>query len=175
MSSQGRKLTSNEQISAQELQWRKSYAAFLRATGCSYQKIASIVHVRRGLVKEWFEDEELQDKVHLVQQAIVDNTIKFLNESALEMAQIVADIARLHKMSDPAVALRAAESALDRVGLSKVNKSESKVTKENKDSLTLSDDEFLDKVAGLPLESQTRIAELATEMQAEIEKAKYQE
>jgi hypothetical protein len=128
--------------------------------------------VQTGIVKKWFQDEEMQDKVAIVQADIVSGAVSHLKNASMELSEMLLELAR--RTTDDAVKLRAIESGLDRVGVSKVNKSESVVTKTERSEVDFTSDVF-ERMEGLPLETQSKLAALATEMDELVQASKGQE
>lgn len=164
-----RKIEREDDLDAAQLEWKKSYAVFLKAADFSYGYMSDILGVTRSIVKHWFEDPQMRVRVTEIQSDITEGAIKHLKRAQLELIELLLQMAR--NESDAAVRLRAIESGLDRTGLSKVNKSESKLTKEEKETHEFSP-EFFERLEGLPLETQHKLAEMATEMESMIRESK---
>jgi hypothetical protein len=163
------KVTSADELQPAELQWAKSYAAVLKAVGYSFRYISDTVMVQTGIVKSWFDEEEVQKRVLQVQEDIVAGAVDHLQNYAVELVEMLMELAR--STTDDSVKLRAIESGLDRVGVAKVNKSESVVTKNERTEFGISP-ESLEKMEALPLETQEKIAKLASEMEDLMTSAK---
>jgi hypothetical protein len=103
---------------------------------------------------------------------MVEGGVDLLNRHAVEFSQMLVDLAR--RTQDDPLLLKVIEAGLDRVGISKVNKSESKVTKTERAELTATDD-FWDKFEALPIDSQKKIADLMSAARTELEEAQYSE
>lgn len=164
-----RKIESEKKIEASDLQWMKDRAVFLKAAGFSYRKISDVVRVTTSIVKHWFEDPEMHQRVEVIREDTLAGAISFLQSAQLELVQHLLDIAR-----DPARGsdqLKAILEGMGLVGMVKVNKSESKAKTEETQTLELSAD-FFDKLEGLPLETQERLAQLAGEMDSLVQEAK---
>jgi hypothetical protein len=157
-----KKVTDLSELTNAEAMWAKSYAATLKAVGWSWRYISDTINIQTGLVKAWADDEDFKTMVDKVAGDIVDGASEHLNRHAVEWAEMLAELARTTQ--DPAIKLRILEAGLDRVGLSKVNKSESKVTKNDRQEVAFSS-EFFERMEGLPIETQQRLAEMAAEME----------
>jgi hypothetical protein len=167
-----RKVTNEDELDILQLQWKKDYAVFLKAADYSYGYISDAVGVTRSIVKHWFEDETMRKLVVLVQEDTTKGAIEFLKKASLELVELLLDIARSEE--DSTVRLRAILEGLDRIGLAKVNKSESKVLTEDKQVVGFSPEAF-EHLEGLPLETQQELAKMATEMQEMVDNSKGKE
>jgi len=166
------KVTSLDQMSKAEIQWSKDYASVLKAVGYSYRYISDTLMIQTGIVKAWFEEPEVQERVETVLADIVSGAVDHLRNYAVELVEMLMELART--TSDDSVKLRAIESGLDRVGVAKVNKSESIVSKTERQEFDFSQEAF-EKLEGLPLETQEKIARLSAEMEVVINDAKGKE
>ena len=164
-----RKVTNEDELDALALAWKKHYAVFLKAADYSYGYISDALGVTRSIVKHWFEDDEMRGLVKQVQEDTIDGAIKFLKRSSIELVELLLDVARSE--TDAAVRLRAILEGLDRIGMAKVNKSESKVLNEDKQTHEFSPD-FFEKLEGMPLETQQQLAGMAEEMESLMRSAK---
>lgn len=167
-----KKVTDESELHPAELVWMKDYAAMLKAVGYSYRYIGDTISVRAGLVKQWILEEDQQKKIAIVQADIVSGAADHLRRHAIELSEMLLELAR--RTTDDAVKLKAIESGLDRVGLSKVNKSESVVTKNERTEHDFSADLF-ERIEALPFETQEKILDMAKEMDALVEEARGRE
>jgi hypothetical protein len=167
-----RKVTNEADLDAAQLTWKKDYAVFLKAADYSYGYISDALGVGRSMVKHWFEDEEMRKRVVTVQNDTIEGAITFLKRRSIELIELLLDIARTTE--DPAVRLRAVTEGLDRIGMAKVNKSESRVLNESKEEHEFSP-EFFERLEGLPLETQQRLAGMAEEMETMIKSSRGKE
>jgi hypothetical protein len=163
------KVTDESKMLPAELEWAKSYAAVLKAAGWSYRYISDTTMVQTGIVKAWFEEKEVQEKVAQVQADIIAGAVGLLKNYAVDLVEMLMELART--TADDSVRLKAIESGLDRVGVAKTSRSESIVTKNERTEFDISAETF-EKMEALPLETQEQIARLAAEMEAVIENAK---
>lgn len=163
-----KKVTDLDELTNAEVMWAKGYAATLKATGWSWRYISDTVNIQGSLVKAWADDKEFQQMVEKVSTDIVDGASEHLNRHAVEWAEMLAELART--TTDPATKLKILEAGLDRVGLSKVNKSESKVSKNETREVAFSS-EFFERMEGLPVETQSKLASMAAEMEEIMEQA----
>lgn len=170
-----RKLETIDDLGAAEIVWMKDRACFLKAMGLSYRKISDQIGVTTVVVRGWFDDTELRDRVTTLQTDMVESAKKLAEQYSLEAMQILMSTARTaiarENFGD---AIRASEGILDRVGLAKVNKSESKVTKETREEHDLSSGLF-ERLESLPIETQQELARLSAEMDALVQAAKGEE
>lgn len=163
------KVTNLDDLTNAELHYSQAYAAALKATGHSWRYISDTINIQTSLVKAWADDETWQAMVAKVASDIVEGGVENLRRASLDLTEMLLDLAR--RTTDDGVKLRAIESGLDRVGIAKVNKSESIVRKRDETEHSLSAD-LVEKMEGLPLTTQQRLAELAIEMDELISSAK---
>lgn len=167
-----RKLEHEDQMDAATLAWKKDYAVFLKAADHSYRKISKILGVTSRMVKTWFEDPKMQERVNVVRADMVDGAMKVLKLASVEAAQILLDSARgALSQGMWKEAREGAESVLDRNGVSKVNKSESKVTKTDRVEHDTAEG-FFDKFEALPHETQVAIANLMGQVESLVADAR---
>lgn len=163
------KVTNLDDLLVAELEYAKTYSAILKATGHSWRYISDTLNIQTGLVKAWADDENWQAIVAKVSSDIVDGGVTLLNNATVDLVEMLLDLAR--RTTDDSVKLRAIESGLDRVGVTKINKSESKVTRSDRVETDLSPG-FFDRFEALPLESQRKMAELMSEAEKVFEEAR---
>jgi hypothetical protein len=137
-------------------------ACLLKAAGFSYTYIAEAVASTRGVVKGWFEQPAMQTRVAEFQKDFIDGAVKLVKTYAIEIFEMLMDIARDGTI-DPKVRIQAMTELLDRMGLAKVNKSESAVTKKSEVDIT-------DKT-GLMAAMTDAPPEVQQEMAAKLEEA----
>lgn len=155
------KVTNLDDLTAQELTFARAYSATLKATGWSWRYMSDTLNIQGSLIKAWADDPDWQAMVAKVADDIVTGGIDHLNRHTVDLVEMLLELAR--KTTDDAVKLRAIEGGLDRVGLSKVNKSESRVTNTEKAEVAF-DDGFMARLAGMPVEVQTKVAEMMSEV-----------
>jgi len=141
-------------------------ACHYKAASLTYKQIAERLQLTENIVKKWFQDQAMQEKSAKLVQDMIGNTIRFGQTQAFDMLEIIAEVARTS--DDDKTAVQAACEYLDRVGLTKINKSESKsaaVVREEHE-VTLTDKtgllEALQESA--PPEVVSRAAELVDEL-----------
>lgn len=134
-------------------------ACFLKAADFSHTYIGEALGVSRGVVKGWFEDNpEMREKVAKIQKDYIDGAVKLLKTYAIELVEMLVEIARSDV--DPATRIKAITEALDRMGMSKVNKSESVVSGTQKSEVELVDKSgMIEKLKDAPPEVQAQVAE----------------
>lgn len=156
-----KKVSNESDLSPDQVAFKKLQVAFLRASDFPAGYISDNVRVSTGLVRKWLKDPEVQEHVNEIRADILDGAVNYMKTYAIEAVEGIAEIAR--HSGDSKVALQAWTELLDRVGVTKVNKSESYVTKE--ESVSLNADTLMDQLESLPLETQHQIAELSEEIQ----------
>jgi hypothetical protein len=131
------RIVGEDALSVVELATKKEAACFLKSADYSYIYIAEALNVTRSMVKMWFEDEAMRQRVAEIQTDFLDGAVKLLRTYAIELIEMLVEIARYTE--DDKVAIQAITEALDRMGLSKVNKSESAATNVLKSEFDITD------------------------------------
>lgn len=126
------KLTEGEQYVFMER------ACLLKAAGFSHKYIAEAVDSTSGTIKSFFAQPAWQSRVAEFQQDFIDGAVKLVKTYAIEIFEMLMEIARDGHI-DPKVRIQAMTELLDRMGLSKVNKSESAVVKTDKHEFDIAD------------------------------------
>lgn len=166
------KLDIDSKIAEADLLWLKQRAVILRAGGSSASQIGNTLSVTKRMVRRWFEDEEMQKQVALIRSDIAAGAIAHIENSLIEAAELMMKNARAaYKAGAYSDSIRAAAEVLDRGGISKVNKSESRVKEEHEHKFT-GTEEFFDTFSALPLETQREIADLMQEVEQKVTAAK---
>lgn len=161
-----RTVVSPDKLQPWELDVKKEMACHYKASDYKYSEIADILSVTVDVVKKWFQEPAMQERASAIIEDMVDSSIRFGRLGAFEMLDIIASIAR--SSPDDKVAMTAACEYLDRIGLTKVNKSESATTatvkKENEINL-IDKSGLIEALAdGAPPEVLHRAAELLDEL-----------
>jgi len=119
-----RKLTTEGSLTAFDRQVKRELACHYKASNFSYIYIADALGLSRDIIKKWFQEPEMQARAAELVKNMVDAAVKFGQTHSFEMMEMLAEIART--TDDDKVAIQAICEYLDRIGLTKVNKSESK-------------------------------------------------
>lgn len=150
-------LTASEKIIKIEL------ACFLKAQDFSWNYIADSLGVSKDTLKRWWADDELGmvARVAEIHEDIVQGAIKLLKSYAIEIIEELMVLFRTTE--DEALAAKVGFELLDRLGLAKVNKSESVVATTAREELTISDPgNLLGKMRDM---SPEKAAEVATKLE----------
>lgn len=164
ISRRGRKdktITDEQSIDDFDLAVFKKTAAYLKASGFSYTYIGNSFGISKNVVKKWFADPELQKLTQNVQQDFIDGAVKIMRTYSIELAEIFMEIARDQREAT-SDRLKAGVELWDRMGLAKVNKSESmaSVTKTERQQLEITDTTgLLERARNAPAEVQAKMAE----------------
>lgn len=118
-----RKLTSEANLTEFDRAIKRELACHYKASSFSYNYIADALGVTRDIVKKWFMEPDMQERSAKLVEDMVGAAVKFGQTHAFEMMEMLAEIART--THDDRVAIQAITEYLDRIGLTKVNKSES--------------------------------------------------
>ena len=161
-----RRLVNVDSMTETERAVKKEAACFLKAADYSYTYIGNALGISKSAVRKWFDEEPaMRSRVVAIQKEYVDGAVMLLKTYAIELIEMLVEIARSD--IDPKVRIQAITEALDRMGLSKVNKSESAVTKTDRHEVDLTDKTGL--VAAMqdaPPEVQQEMARKLEEVQA---------
>lgn len=155
-----KRVRSETELGPEVVAAKRVQACYLRAGDFAYPYIAEACGVSEDTIKRWFMEDEMQDLLAKVIEDQVDGAVKLLKTYAIELLEMLVNIARTTE--DPDIKRRAINDALDRMGLAKVNKSESVVSNTNTDmsKVALTDPAGLvEKLRTAPPEVQARAAE----------------
>jgi hypothetical protein len=146
-----------DDLSDVELAVLKTKACFLKAAGFSHTYIADALDTTRSIVGHWFEDPAMRAEVLTINDDMIGGALKLIKTYSIEFIEILVDIART---SDDKTALSAVQDGLDRMGLTKVNKSEGVSVHETRTDITITDPHgLIDKLKDAPPEVQQKAAE----------------
>jgi hypothetical protein len=147
-----------------ELAVLKTKASFLKAAGYSHTYIADALGTTRSIVGHWFEDPQLRAETMELTNDIVGGALKLLKTYGLELIEMEMEIAR---QSDDKTALSAIQDMLDRIGLTKINKSEGVTRVEQHETVSISDPAgLIEKLRDAPPEVQQQAAQHMESMMA---------
>lgn len=164
-----RELVSFDSLSEVEQAVKKEAACFLKAADYSHTYIAEALGTTRGVVKEWFAGESgevMRARVQEIQQDYIDGAVKLLKTYAIELIEMLVEIARDERV-DAKTRIQAITEALDRAGMSKVNKSQSAATITEKHVVDITDKTGLvEALRDAPPEVQQEVARRMEETMA---------
>lgn len=132
-----RKVSSLADLTDIEIAVKKEAACFLKAGDFSYTYIGDALHTTKLIVKTWFEEPSMKERVLEIQEDYIDGAVTLLKTYAIELIEMLVEIART--TTDDKIAIQAITEALDRAGLAKVNKSESAVTTKSRAEVDITD------------------------------------
>lgn len=141
---------------------KQEIACHLKAADFSYRYIGEALGVSVDVTKKWFADEELNlaSRVLKIQDDYVQGAVKLLKTYAIELVEMLIEIART--TPDDKIAVQAITEAFDRMGLTKVNKSESAASVVNRtvEEVEITDKAgMIEKLRSAPPEVQAKAAE----------------
>lgn len=150
-------LTATEKIVKMEL------ACYLKAQDYPWSYIAESLGVSKDTLKRWWADDDLgmQARVAEICEDIVNGAVKLLKSYAIEIIEELMVLFRT--TDDEALSAKIGFELLDRLGLAKVNKSESVVATTARDEVVLTDPH------GLIEKMRDMKPEAASEMAAKLE------
>lgn len=146
---------------------KQDTACYLRAADFSYGYIADVLNVHVNTVKGWFADDELGLPARMVKirDDIVGGAITHMKSYLLEIIEFQMQIAR--ETSDEKLASTIGFELMDRLGLAKVNKSESvsAATVRQEQAVEITDSTgMLALAANAPPEIQAKLAQMSNDM-----------
>lgn len=161
-------LRGEDSLSATEKYVKMEIACFLKAQDYSWNYISDSLGISKDVLRRWYSDPELgmQARVEEIMQDIVTGAVKLLKTYAIEIIEELMVIFRT--TADETLASRIGFDLLDRLGIAKVNKSESVVAQTNtsQEVLKISDpDGILEKLKDASPEAQ---AEAAAHLEAAL-------
>ena len=146
-----------------ELAVVRESACIYKAAGFSHSYIADALDLTVNQVRTMFAEESMATATQKHAQNFVDGAVKLLKTYAIELIEMLVHIART--ADDEKVALSAITEALDRIGITKVNKSDSVVT--NVSQVDFTDKTgLIERTRSAPPEIQQQLARHAEEMLA---------
>jgi hypothetical protein len=159
-------LTDTERTVAQET------ACYLKAMDFSWTYIGESLGISPNTVKAWFNGEddraaELRDKIEFIHHDFVDGGIKLMKTYFIELVEMLMTIART--TDDEKLVLEIFREFADRIGASKVNKSQSAalVRHEGHSTIDITDKTgLIEKLRDAPPEIQQRAAEKMADLMA---------
>lgn len=142
-----------------ELAVVRESACFYKAAGYPHSYIAEALDLSVAQVRKMFkEDPAMVANVQKISQNLVDGAAKLLRTYAVELVEMLVEIART--TLDEKIAVQCIIEALDRIGLTKVSKSDSVVT--NKSQIEFTDTTGLvERTRNAPPEVQQAMAKHA--------------
>lgn len=160
-----RKITSEQALTAFERDVKREVACYLKAQDFSYNYIGDTLGLSREVVKKWFQEDEMKAKVAKIQADFLDGAVKLMKSYAIEIVEIFMEIVR--QSNNDETAIKAGVELLDRMGLSKVNKSESIAAITRKDEIDITDTTgLLERAKSAPPETQAAMARKMEELVA---------
>jgi hypothetical protein len=161
-----RRVSAEQSLHQFEREIKREMACHYKASDFSYGDIADALGLTRDIIKKWFQEPEMQARCAKIVEDMVGSAVKFGQLASFEMLEIIADVAR--SADDDKTAIQAACEYLDRIGLTKVNKSESKsasTIKEERELNLVDKDGIIDALAdNAPPEVLQRAATLMDEL-----------
>lgn len=118
-----KKRNANE-MTAGEIQHKKSLAVFLRVAGYTNTEIGGALGITKGTVSAWFKDKDVQKLYDETLESIGTAAKQFLETLTIEA---VKRLAALMYDSDHKIALDAVREVLDRGGIPKLSRQEKTV------------------------------------------------
>jgi predicted transcriptional regulator len=165
-----RKTENEEQLDAIDRFVKKRIACYLKASGYSYNYIADSLEVTNAIVKHWMLEPESIAEVQRIQKDIAGGAVNLMKTYAIEIIEKLMTIVRTEQ--NPRFVIQAAESLLDRMGLARVNKSESIGRVEHHESVDITDQTgIVEKLRSAPPELQTSIARKMEELDSLMKEA----
>jgi len=164
---QEKRVSSLTDLSEIEIATKKEAACFLKAADYSYTYIGDSLGTTKSIIKNWFAEPAMVARVAEIQTDFIDGAINLVKTYAIELVEMLVEIART--TTDEKVAIQAITEVLDRIGLAKVNKSESAATIKTKTEVDITDTHGV--LAAMKDASPERQQEVAQRMQEALDLA----
>lgn len=162
-------VTGTKDMTELERRLKQDFACYMRAADFSYPYIAEALGVHVNTVKGWFADEKLDllGRVAKIHDDLVGGAINHMKSYLLEIIEIQIEIMRTTK--NESLASQIGFEIMDRLGLAKVNKSESvsAATVRQEQAIDISDSSGMLALAqNAPPEVQEKLAQMSQDMLA---------
>lgn len=160
-----RTLRGEDTLSQTERAVKLEIVCHLKAMDFGHKYIAEAVSVSPTTINRWLSDAAAQERVMEICDDFVAGAVKYLKTYAIELIEMLMELARVTE--DDRVALQAITEALDRIGITKVNKSESVSAQTIREEIDLTDKAGLvNALRNAPPEVQAKAAEKMEELLA---------
>jgi hypothetical protein len=156
--SEGRKVTNPDTWSEVERAVARESACFFKAAGFSHNYIGDALNLTRGQIGHWFEEPAMQERYRAISADMKNGAIKLLKSYAIEIVESLMTIART--TDDEKLAASVLQDLADRIGLTKVSRTESATTATQKSEVEITDPAGLvEKLKDAPPEVQQQAAQ----------------
>lgn len=118
-----RQLTGERALTDTERIVKRQMFCFLKAQDFTYSYIGAKLGLTQDVLKKWAQEDVIRAEIAVICEDFVAGAISYARSYAIEMLEMLSEIART--TDDDATAIKAITEFLDRIGLAKVNKSES--------------------------------------------------
>lgn len=116
-------VTADAKLDDQDRAYKKDLAAVLHVVGFTHVYIADAVGVSSHTITSWFAEPDVRERIALLRTDVLSNGVKLAQTYIGDLLEMLYEIAMNDE--DPDRRMKAAHDLLDRVGLTKINKSES--------------------------------------------------
>lgn len=131
--------------------------------GYTPTQISRIIGISRGRVRGILDEPATQALMAETIAGLTEAAASLLQSYSIEAVQAIADVMRAS--SDDGMILKAAAEILDRCGLPKASRTESKVHKTNENLTTFTDDGILEQLREASPEIQEQAAQMVEQLE----------
>jgi predicted transcriptional regulator len=139
-----------------EIEHVRSMVVILTIAGYNNTQIAKVVNLSRGQVKDLMSEPDAIELYQDLMKTIPEAARTLMESLSIEAVQSIAEVMR--NSTDDKFILQAAGDILDRTGLPKASRSESKVHKTTEELTTITDDGLIERLREAPPEIQEEAA-----------------
>lgn len=144
-----------------ELEFKQDMMIILKVAGYTHQQIGASIGEHKDTINEWFKSPDIAAKYLKVTKTLTDSARRLLETFTIEAIQSIVDIMR--DTPDDKIRLDAAKEILDRGGLPKASRTETKTEATTTFGV---DDEQMAALRELPPDLQEEAAQMMEEVAA---------
>lgn len=125
----GTTVATNASLDETERYIKQEICCYLKAQDFSYTYMADALGVHKNTIRGWFADPELNlmGRVVEIREDLINGAIKYMKTYLIEIIETLMETMRT--TNDEKIVVQIGLELLDRMGISKVNKSESATAK----------------------------------------------
>lgn len=162
-----REVVSNESLDDFERRLKQEFLCYLKAGGFSHSYCADALGIARSTVTSWLDDEELnlRAKIEKTREQMTVAGVELIQSYLIEIIEV--EMTLMRETDDEGLASKIGFELLDRIGIAKINKSESvtAATLREQREVDITDKTGLLALAkGAPPHVQAKMAEAAADL-----------
>jgi len=135
----------------------------LKIAGYTNMQMGRVIGISRGQVAAYFDRPEINELLIETRANLAEGAAFLLKSYSIEAVQAIADVMR--SSSDDKMIVTAAAEILDRSGLPKASRSESKIHKTSEELTTITDDGIVDRLREASPEIQEEAAQIVERLE----------